>query len=85
MSYKDEFEKLKTKRDELKLKAHLFKSDVKDEWNELEDRWNHLEAKMKGAEKAAHESGQDVETAFSMLIDELKDGYTKVKHRLKAA
>ena len=36
---KDLFEKLKTERDELKVKVHLGKADMSDKWNAVEEKW----------------------------------------------
>ena len=40
------WERLKTQRDELRLKAHLASAELKDEWEELEDKWQYAEVKL---------------------------------------
>ena len=42
-TFKRELDALATLRDELKVKAHLAKADVKDEWNRLESRFQTFE------------------------------------------
>ena len=45
--FKRELDALATLRDELKVKAHLAKADVQDEWNKLESRFQNVESDLK--------------------------------------
>jgi hypothetical protein len=51
-------EKLRQERDELKLKAHLGKAEMRDEWETLERKWEHLEGRMEGVAEEAREASQ---------------------------
>lgn len=73
-------EDLKTTRDELKLKAHLFEMDMKNEWTDLEKKWDGLN--LDDATDAAKESAGNVGAAASLLIEELGKGYKKIKDAL---
>jgi ParB-like chromosome segregation protein Spo0J len=46
ISFQRELDALQTIRDELKLKAHLAKADVKDELDRLETRWQRVEEEL---------------------------------------
>lgn len=46
LSFKREVEALQAIRDELKVKAHLAKAEIKDEWSQLEGQLNHLEEEL---------------------------------------
>ena len=71
--------KLKTERDELKVKLHLLKADAKDEWEEMEKRWQHIEARMKKVGESASESGEDVAAAGKQLAEEIGNAYKRIR------
>ena len=41
--------RLRTDRDELRVKAHLAGAEAKEEWEKLEHKWNEIESRMKSA------------------------------------
>ena len=73
---------LQRERDELKVKLHLGKQDVKDEWQKLEDKLNHLEAKAKSLGKTTAAASKDVGAAAKLLAEEIKNGFDKVRKQL---
>jgi len=77
--YDEALEKLKQKRDELKLQMHLASKEAKVEWEDLE-------VKMKRfSEKAElHRSGEAVGDAMTTLGHELKEGYDRLRRALKS-
>lgn len=75
-------EKLRRERDELKLKMHLGKAELKDEWETLERKWERLEERMGGAAEEAREASRDVGAAFGVLADELGEAYRRIRSRL---
>jgi len=79
---KEKFSELQKARDELKLKAHLFKADVKDEWEELEAKWEKARRDIKPALDAAKEASGNIAEAHSLLLDELKNGYKSIREKL---
>jgi hypothetical protein len=87
MPMKDEFdklvEKLKTERDELKLKMHLASMEGKEEFEEAEKKWNHV--KMKASEIAddAVDTSEEYIDKAKMVGEELKDAYRRIADRLK--
>ena len=82
ISFKKEFEALATIRDELKLKAHLAKADVKDELGRLENRWLRLEEELRRSTSHLKEPIDELSTNAKELVTELKRGYENVKRRL---
>ncbi|MEL6544845.1 MAG: hypothetical protein AAFQ82_09475, partial [Myxococcota bacterium] len=48
-----EYEDLKQVRDELRVKAHLAKADMKDALDDLESKWPKVEASLKRCEGQA--------------------------------
>ncbi|MEM6731257.1 MAG: hypothetical protein AAF658_06855 [Myxococcota bacterium] len=77
-----EVEDLKQVRDELRVKAHLAKADIKDALDQLENRWPEVEASLKRFEGQAARALDDFGDAARSLIRELRDGYQRVKKDL---
>jgi hypothetical protein len=82
VSFKREFEALATIRDELKVKAHLAKAEVKDELGRLENRWQMLEQELRRSSSHVKEPLDDINTSAKELVTELKKGYENLKRRL---
>ncbi len=74
--------KLEQQRDELRLQAALGKAEAREEWDELEEKWDRLKGKLKAAGEEADDVSDDVKAAASMLMEELKKGYEKIRDRL---
>jgi hypothetical protein len=78
-SFKRELQALVTLRDELKLKAHLAKADVKDELNRLEAKWEHVEEELRRTASHAKEPIETIGQKTVELINELKLGYENLR------
>ncbi len=78
-----ELEKLAQMRDELRVQAHLFKADLKDEWHALEEKWNELNRKVKPMRDATDKTVDDLGTAAELMVDGLRDGYKRMRDALK--
>jgi len=82
-STKQELEKLMAtlaqQRDELKLQMHLAKAEAKDEWNDLEGKWEQAQGKLGEVQTAAGESLEDVRAAASLLAEEIRNGYDRIR------
>ncbi|NTW98505.1 MAG: hypothetical protein HGB35_00930 [Geobacteraceae bacterium] len=73
---------IETQRDELKVKMHLAKADVKDEWQKVEKKWDELSIKIGKIKDEAVESSKDIEEAAEKLADEIKIGYERLKKQV---
>ncbi len=71
------FEQMKQLRDELALKIHLGSMEAKAEWQELEEKWSEFEAKAR-----LDETAEGLGEAFSLLADEIKAGYDRIRKAL---
>ena len=76
------WEKLKTQRDELRLKAHLATAELKDEWEELEEKWKYAEGKLNKLQHEAKDSAADLKASTKIVLDEISTAYDRIKHRL---
>lgn len=81
-TYKSVISSLREERDELNLKMHLASMEVRDEWKDIEKKWQHLQTKERQLSKAAGESAHELGDAFSILGDELKETYRRLKRAL---
>ena len=72
MKPKDELrelqQKLRTERDELKLQAHLFKAEMRDEWENVEEKWQHFESRMSEKKKAADRAKDEIARTLSTML-----------------
>jgi hypothetical protein len=80
--YANEVDEVRELRDELAVRLHLAKLEVKDQWEVLEKKWHHLEAKLKQIESAGEESAGDVSEAAQLFVGELREGYRKIRNLL---
>lgn len=74
--------KLRQERDELRVKMHLGKAELKDEWEALERKWEHLEGRMAGVRDETREASREVGAAFGVLTEELGEAYRRIRNRL---
>ena len=86
MDWFDELNKLqdtlKTQRDELKLKVHLAKMDVQQEWEIAEKQWQHFKIKADEIGAATKESAQEVGAAAKLLGDEVLHAFGRIRKSL---
>ena len=80
--FQKELDELRRLRDELKLRIHLAKADAKDGWDKLEHQFHRLEAKARQISQASEEPLRDVRDAARLLIDEIRDGYRRIREAL---
>lgn len=75
--------RLKVQRDELRVKSHLLKLDLQDEWAATERKWEQLNQKLQRAEKEGAEASHEIGAAAKLLGEEIKAGYERVSKQLK--
>jgi hypothetical protein len=77
------FDTLAVLRDELKVQMHLAKAELRDEWNrKLEPRYWDLKTKLDRIEEASAETATELGSAAKLLIDEIRDGYERIRKSL---
>jgi len=82
MTFKREIEALQTIRDELKVKTHLAKADIKDELSQLESKWQRVEEELRRTANQVKEPLHSISAQTKELVSELKQGYENIVHRL---
>jgi hypothetical protein len=78
-----ELEKLEQLRDELRVQAHLFKADMKKEYEDLEKKFQKLRTSTNPVRRAAKESADEVTEATRLLFDTVLDGMKRLRKSLK--
>lgn len=73
---------LREARDRLRVKANLAGKEARDEWDELEHKWERFRGKVKSLGDEIEDAGEDARAAATLLGEELKEGYERVKKRL---
>lgn len=66
-------------RDELNLKVHLAKAEVRTMWEEAETKWTLLQSRLTGVKLARDESAVDISAAVKQLFHELGDAYERIR------
>jgi hypothetical protein len=78
----EEVEKLRQRRDELRVQIDLGKMEAADVWNDAEHRWTQLEGKLRLLASESRDAAGDVREAASQLVDEVREGFAKVTRLL---
>ena len=76
-----ELSELKRMRDELRVRIHLGKAEAKDLWEATEEKLQQVESKLRSVAEQADEPLHDVGDAARLLLEEIRDGY----HRIRSA
>jgi flagellar motor protein MotB len=86
MSIKTEFdnllEKLKSERDEIKLKLHLASLEAKEEFEEADKHWDTLKNKAAEIADDSKETSEEFIAKAKIIGEELKDAYNRISKRL---
>lgn len=72
------FAELEQDRDRLKLQAHLFKADAKDEWDKVEKKWHKFKGNSQHVGHEAKLASKDLLAATELLGEEIKAGYKRI-------
>jgi CBS domain-containing protein len=76
---RQEIERVRQTRDELRVKLHLARAEARDGWAALERRYRQLEAKLESLARQTETPARDVSEALKLLAGELRDGYRKIR------
>jgi uncharacterized coiled-coil DUF342 family protein len=73
---------LKQQRDEIALKIHLGKSELKEEWERLETKLQELNDRYEPAREAAGEAAGKVFDSLKATAHEIGEGFQKIRKAL---
>jgi archaellum component FlaC len=66
-------------RDEVRLKAHLGRTEAADELEKLEKEWKSLKKKYKPLADEAEKTAENTVAALEIAADELKEGFDRIR------
>ena len=73
-----ESNKLKQRREELRVQLDLGKKDAADAWQSVEHRWEEFEGKLRVLANESKDAAEDVGEAAQLLLGEIRDGLARV-------
>jgi len=76
------WQEIKTQRDELNVRAHLAKAELKDELEDLEHRWREAEKSFRHMREEAKEATAELKSSSKVVLEELSVAYSRIKERL---
>lgn len=76
---KPDFLRLQAIRDEIALKAHLMKEDLRQEWHDLDTKWQKIVGDVKGVQNATLKSKDDVSAAAELLMSSVQEGFKRIR------
>ncbi len=78
----DLVETLKQERDELRVKIHLAKLELQQEWEKTEKQWENFKAKADEVLKDTKEVAEEISESAKVIGEELKNAYLRIRERL---
>ncbi|MBI2801143.1 MAG: hypothetical protein HYX63_12845 [Gammaproteobacteria bacterium] len=70
---------LRTERDELRLRIHLMKAEVRDEWDKVDAKWEHFQAKAHTVSVLAGDAATNVLAAIKLSGEEIRQAYLRIR------
>ena len=75
----DKISQLKQLRDELRLKAHLAKAEVRDEWEKAEAKWDQLRQELPRLDDAKDDMIDALTGSAKRLASEIRQAYARIR------
>ena len=79
--FKKEYDALCTIRDELRVKAHLAKADLKDEYERLEGRFHQIEEDLRRTAAHVQEPAELIGKKSAEIVRELGSAFENLRRR----
>ncbi len=77
--YGDIVQRLAQQRDELRLQAHLFGLEAKQQWDKAEQQWEHLRAKTKVIGAEASHGGGEIKESLEVVLEDVGADYERLR------
>lgn len=79
---REEIDRLRALRDELRVQANLAAKEVRDRFEEVEKRWEAFEVHAEGIGRESKEAMHDVGEAGRDLLREIRNAYERIRAQL---
>ena len=70
-------------RDELRLKAHLLRADLRDQWDRLEKQWAALERDLRPVRDAVGTTAKEVGASTGEVLKTVRAGYARIRDAIR--
>jgi hypothetical protein len=74
--------KLKQQRDELKLQAHLFKAETREEWDKAEVQWKQVQERSRRIGDTTGQVGEEIAGTLKNVGREIQEGYNRIRRKM---
>jgi hypothetical protein len=81
--FEEQLDELRRVRDELRVQLHLGKAEATELWENLEHRFAEAEGHARALARRAEAPLSDVADAARLLVDELGNGYRRLRKLLR--
>ena len=81
----NDVESVRQMRDELRLKAHLLRADLRDQVERLEHEFKRLEHEIKPVGTAVGTTAKELSASTLELLKTVRAGYSRIRDAVKAA
>lgn len=78
-----ELASLKTLRDEIRVKAHLFRADLRDEWAKVDKRLDVIESELNRFAREAKDPLAEAGSVAGELLDEAAKALDRMRARVR--
>lgn len=82
MELKQLLETLQQERDELKVKMHLAKLDLQDEWEKIEKKWPEFQSRAEEIVEGTKDVADEVVDSVKVVGEEIKATYERIRQRI---
>jgi len=73
---------LRRQRDELALKIHLGKADLKDEWTQMTEKLDELTREYEPLKEAVGETTDNLVSSLKLVGEEIQNGFHRIRKSL---
>lgn len=80
--FEDEIETLRTLRDELRVQVNLAQKEAHELFENAEKKWETLENKLEHIKDESAEVLKDVGQAATLLADEIREAYRRIRAQI---
>ena len=71
--------RLRTERDELRVRMHLAKAEARDEWDKAEAKWEQLRQEVPRIDDATDDVLDTITDGTRRLLDEIRQAYGRIR------
>lgn len=82
MELKELLETVKQERDDLKVRMHLAKMELQQEWEKAEKQWEHFRVRAEAILGETKEVADEVVESVKVVGEELRNAYRRIRERL---